>query len=58
MKFNNFTTQFDYLEERGVIGLTNVIENKTEFSFNDANFISFNTRRNRKLDLTEYYNLI
>ena len=58
IKFNNFTTQFDYLEEKGVIGQTNIIENKTEYSFNDANFISFNTRRNRKLNLTEYYNLI
>jgi LPS-assembly protein len=56
--FKNFKTKFDYLEERGVIGNTNVIENKTEYNFNDANFISFNTRRNRKLDLTEYYNLI
>ena len=56
--FKNFKTQFDYLEERGVIGEANVIENKTEYNFNDANFISFNTRRNRKLDLTEYYNLI
>ena len=58
MKFNNFTTQFDYLQERGVIGRTNVIENKTEYSFNDENFLSFSTRRNRNLDLTEYYNLI
>ena len=58
MKFKNLTTQFDYLEERGVIGHTNIIENKTEYSFNDENFVSFNTRRNRKLDLTEYYNLI
>ena len=56
--FKNFTTQFDYLEERGVIGDANVIENKTEYNFNDANFISFNTRRNSKLDLTEDYNLI
>ena len=58
MKFNNFTTQFDYLEEKGIIGRTNIIENKTNYNFNDANFISFNTRKNRKLNLTEYYNLI
>ena len=58
MKFKNFTTQFDYLEETGVIGNTNIIENKTEYNFNTSNFISFNTRRNQKLDLTEYYNLI
>jgi LPS-assembly protein len=58
MKFGNFITQFDYLEERGVIGETNIIENKTKYNFNDQNFISFNTRRNRKLNLTEYYDLI
>ena len=58
IKFKNFTTQFDYLEESGAIGQTNMLENKTEYSINDENFISFNTRRNRKLDLTEYYNLI
>jgi LPS-assembly protein len=58
MKFNNFTTQFDYLEERGDIGQNNIIENKTKYNINDENFISFNTRRNRRLDLTEYYDLI
>ena len=58
IKFKNFVTQFDYLEERGVIGQANVIENKTEYTFNNQNSMSFNTRRNRNLDLTEYYNLI
>ncbi|MDB3903180.1 organic solvent tolerance protein [Candidatus Pelagibacter sp.] len=58
MKFDNFTTQFDYLEEKGVIGHTNIIENRTEYNFNNQNSISFNTRRNRKLNLTEYYDLI
>ena len=58
LKFNNFTTQFDYLEENGVIGKTNVIENKTKYNFNNKNSISFNTRRNRKINLTEYYDLI
>ena len=33
-------------------------ENKTSFKFNDENYLTFNTRRNRKIDLTEYYNLI
>ena len=58
MKFGNFITQFDYLEERGDIGQANVIENTTEYSFNDENFITFNTRKNRILNLTEYYNLV
>jgi LPS-assembly protein len=56
--FGNFSTQFDYMEETGVIGQVNMIENKTRYNFNEQNFISFNTRRNRELDLTEYYNLV
>ena len=58
MKYENFTTQFDYLKESGVIGRNNIIENKTEYNFNDANSISFNIRENKELNLTEYYNLI
>ena len=58
INFKNLTTQFDYLEERGAIGQNHILENKTSYSFNDSNFLSFNARRNRRLDLTEYYNLI
>jgi len=58
MEFENFVTQFDYLEERGVVGNTNVIENTTQYNFDDHNSISFNTRKNRRLNLTEYYNLV
>ena len=58
MQFGNFITQFDYLEERGTVGSTNIIQNTTKYNFDDQNFISFNTRRNRKLNLTEYYDLV
>jgi LPS-assembly protein len=58
MEYGNFITQFDYLEETGVVGEANLIENTTKYKFNDQNFISFNTRRNRKLNLTEYYDLV
>jgi LPS-assembly protein len=58
MQLGGFVTRFDYLEEGGVVGSTNVIENTTEYNFDDQNSISFNTRRNRKLDLTEYYDLV
>ena len=30
----------------------------TTFNFDDQNFITFRTRENRKIDLTEYYDLI
>jgi LPS-assembly protein len=56
--FGDFSTQFDYLEEQGVMGEKHVIENTTEYNFNESNSLSFSTRRDRKLDLTEYYDLV
>ena len=56
--YNNFSTQFNYLEERGIIGDKNVIENTTQYIFNEENSLSFKTRRNRKINLTEFYDLI
>ena len=58
MEFGNLITEFDFLEERGAVGSTNIIENTTKYDFDDQNTISFNTRRNRRLDLTEYYDLV
>tara|TARA_B100000963_G_scaffold314101_1_gene292448 strand:- start:3551 stop:5983 length:2433 start_codon:yes stop_codon:yes gene_type:complete len=58
INYKNFKTSFNFIEEDGVIGDTNTIENKTSVKFNDENYLTFNTRRNRKIDLTEYYNLI
>ena len=55
---NNFVTTFNYIEENDVIGSTNVLENITTFNFDKKNFISFKTRENREIDLTEYYDLI
>ena len=40
------------------MGDTNVLENEIGYRFNDENYLSFNTRRNRKLNLTEYYDLV
>ena len=41
-----------------MIGNTNIIENKSTLSLNNNNFLSFETRQNREMDLAEYYNLI
>ena len=30
----------------------------TRYKIDDSNFITFNTRRNRKINLTEYYDLV
>tara|TARA_B110000971_G_scaffold26503_1_gene23919 strand:- start:1265 stop:2578 length:1314 start_codon:yes stop_codon:yes gene_type:complete len=58
LNYSNFSTEFNYVEETGVVGNTNVIENTTSFNFNEYNSISFKTRRNRKINLTEYYDLV
>ncbi len=55
---DKFVTTFDFIEENGAIGSKNILENTTSFNFNDQNFITFRTRKNREKDLTEYYNLI
>ena len=46
------------IEENGEFGDANTIENKTKLKFNDENYLTFNSRRNRKISLTEYYDLI
>ena len=58
INFKNLNTSFNFIEEDGIIGDTNSIENRTSIKFNDENYLTFNTRRNRRIDLTEYYNLI
>ena len=54
----NFNTKFSFTEEAGILGDTNVVSNETSFIFKDYHNMSFSTRRNRKLNLTEYYDLL
>ena len=58
MKINNFITSFDFLEENNDIGSDSYLLSDVSYIFDKNNSISYNTRRNRKIDLTEYYNLI
>ncbi len=55
---NNFSTEFNLIEEKGLIGLTDVVENISKYNFNEENIFSFKTRKNRNLNLTEYYDLL
>ena len=55
---NNFVTNFTFIENNGEFGDTNTIESTASYEFADRNFVRFNTRRNRKINLTEYYDLI
>ena len=55
---NNFVTSFNFVEKDGEIGSVNTLENTTKISFDDQNSLLFKTRRNRKISLTEYYDLV
>ncbi len=55
---NNLITTFNFIEENGEMGDSNIFENEISYKFDEQNFLSFNTRRNRKLNLTEYYDLV
>jgi len=56
---DNFSTTFGFTEEAGVLGDTNVVSNETKLiNFKDFHNLSFSTRRNRKINLTEYYDII
>ena len=55
---NNFITSFKYLEENDNVGNENYIQNNTSFRFNENSSIAFSIRKNKKIDLTEFYDLI
>ena len=55
---NNFVTEFKFIEEDTDLGNTNVFENTTKFNINENNSLVFKTRRNREINITEYYNLV
>ena len=57
-KTSNLETNFNFVKEDGITGNENFFENKTSYKFNDNNYFSFSTRRNRKINLTEFYDLM
>ena len=46
------------MEENNDIGSDSFIANETSYKISDTKFLKFRTRKNKKTDLTEYYNLI
>ena len=57
-KFSNFETTFKFIEENGEKGETNIFENSIAYNLDKNNSLTFKTRRNRKINLTEYYDLV
>ena len=58
LNFNKFSTGIKLIEESGKIGDINSVENSLSYEFDENNFLTFNTRRNKKINLTEFYDLI
>ena len=58
LSVNNFVTSFEFLEEKNEIGNDSFVGNKTSYTFDNSSSLGFSTRRNRKTNLTEFYNLI
>jgi LPS-assembly protein len=55
---NNFLSSFEYVEEKDFVGTKSFVSNTTSYLFDENNSIKFSTRRNREIDLTEFYNLV
>ena len=58
ININNFVTSFDFLEENNEIGSDSYFSRDIGYNFDQNNMIKYTTRRNRKTDMTEFYNLI
>ena len=58
LRINNFVTSFEFLQEDNMIGDKSYLSNKTTFSFDESNSLSFKTNRNLDKDISEYYTLI
>ena len=55
---NNFITEFEFLEENNEIGTESYFSSNFQYDFMNDTSLAYNTRRNRKTNLTEYYNII
>ena len=55
---NNFVTTFDYINENNTEEKNSYLTNTTKYNLDDTNSLLFSTRKNKKTDLTEYYNFM
>jgi len=57
ISINNFVTTFGFIEQRNELGSTHLISNSTEYQVSNNTSLKFSTRRNKEINLTEFYNL-
>ena len=58
LNINRLVSKFNFIEENGKMGDSNALENTTTLNFDESNYLTFKTRRNRKINLTEFYDLV
>ena len=58
IKLNKLVTTFNFIETNGKLGDSNSVASTSKYNFDDYSSLSFSTRRNRKISLTEYYKLV
>ena len=58
LNIKKLVSNFNFIEENGKMGDANALENTTTFNFDESNYLTFKTRRNRKINLTEFYDLV
>jgi len=56
--YNNFITTLNYIEHNGERGDSNILATQIEYNLDKKNSLQFKTRRNRTINLTEYYDLV
>ena len=56
IEINNLVTSFDYYNQNE-FSKKSYLTNTTQFKLNNFNSLSFSTRKNKTIDLTEYYKL-
>ena len=57
-KLHNLVSSFDYFNQNTGSLKSSYIGNKTTYSVDENNSLSFSTRKNKTKDLTEYYNFM
>jgi LPS-assembly protein len=58
LSLNNFVTTFNFTEENTDSTDINTVSSTTSYNLNEEHFFTFKTRKNRKINLTEYYDLV
>ena len=55
---NKLITTFEFLKEDNVIGDKSYFSYKADYNINKSGTISVSSRKNKKTDLTEFYNMV